>query len=242
MTEKNGLEEFRNKKDGEEQREGQETQLNFWQRYWKWMLIGGGIVLIIALSLIRVSPSDGGPKLTLASLNQTVAALNASYESRVSKLESRTVWHTNQISELEDVTANMTASLSTIPYWSGMIDTLNSRMTAEENASADLQNQLNSMAHNSTAYVTITGMSPPNINAEICGSGNFSVILTLYGSGMLNSTVFNFYSGNYTVGGTYVGNNTMAICLDSRWQDGDEIKLAVTGCVVDYASAAIGGS
>lgn len=96
-------------------------------------------------------------------------------------------------------------------------------------------------------YVVITDVANSYIGAVVHGTGNFTVILTIYGSSMETASGCSFYGSNSKLRNSFaIGNTTLVVCLEpiGNWVEGEVIGFGFSNCncTVDYASATTGGS
>lgn len=233
-----------------------EDKGSFLQRNKMYVIIGGALVVIIIVALLlsgrNPSPS---PKLTLASLNQTVAA--------------NLLWAQGKFASQAELIANK-ANKTDIPNVSGITSRLDVEETKSTNQATaittiqttlnNLQTQVNSLnvTHNSTDWEAavaslnstlqdlIVSLSP-NATVQKTGdsqvkvtthqAGDYSIVLNLYGN---NLTEVNS-SPSYCEIETYGEGDILIAVLDpaTSWVEDNVMTLGLLGTV---AYASIGGS
>jgi hypothetical protein len=205
-----------------------------------WYIIGGVVVvgLIAFFAISHANSSSSTPRITLQGVNTQVQTNTAD----IASLRVAEALQAVNITAIQTTVHNLQQSIGSVPDWTANITTLNDKWADIQNQVAILGN-LTANLTNTVPYVLITGLNESDVDATVYGEGNFSVVLTLYGTGMGNAMIFNWYPATYTYALLSLGsdNTTMVFLAPfDNWANGDIIKLTVNNCTVEHASACLG--
>lgn len=149
--------------------------------------------------------------------------------SNITALEGNVMTLQNTITGLPDWESSITGLIDTIAELDGRIAALEAEIT-------------------SRSYVVVSDISGDEVEITVYGSGDFPVVVTCYGSGLL--------VGEIDVAGTnceieqelrYAAGKILALFIgtDGEWVATDTITLSVDGLTlgtIDYVTASIGGA
>ena len=177
------------------------------------------------------------------------------YSVNISQINSDIASWSADLTEVETALASLQAEVDALVVtdWTSVIDGVNADIVSLGNAVSVIQGQISSLESDMASltttlprYAYVSSLGSKYLNIQIIGAGDYTVVVTVYGSLLFTGEVREVDLADYDIIDemVYAGDRILTLFVEpyTSWSSSDTIILVVdeiTG-VIDYATATIG--